>query len=149
MPILPRIVPFTLLGTSFIFALIELGLSGYLVSLSSESQRVIQYEPSSSRGYSYRTVKASVPAILAFLVFTSVWTLLVSITAAALPWIFRRKLNEQAKLDTIITAGLLGTYFVTMVFWLGCFADIAASLSLVAGRSDYLNAVIAFAVLLW
>ncbi|KAF7595553.1 hypothetical protein BBP40_005588 [Aspergillus hancockii] len=147
--ILPQLVPFALLGTAFIFALIELGLSGHIVSAFGESRRVLQYDPNSSRGYSYRTVKASVPAILAFLVFASVWTLLVSIAAAALPWVFRRKVHDKPNLNTLITFGLLGTYFVTMVFWLGGFADIAASLSLAAGQSDYLNAIIAFAVLLW
>ncbi|EAW15273.1 uncharacterized protein ACLA_059370 [Aspergillus clavatus NRRL 1] len=142
--LLPPLVPLALLGTSFVFAVIELGLSAHVASFYTGAHEVYSW------GYTY-TVNYTVPGILAFLIFTSVWTLLVCAAAVALPWFFRAKAGAGAssKFNAILSYGLASAFFGTMVFWLACFADIAAGLGGWTSYSDYLNAVIAFAVLLW
>ncbi|EAW20243.1 uncharacterized protein NFIA_098740 [Aspergillus fischeri NRRL 181] len=146
---LPAIIPSALLGVAFVFAVIELGLGGHIASVSTGSRKIPVYDSSSSWGYSYKTIKFSVPGIVAFQIFTAVWTMLVSVAAFLLPWFFRVKAAPGTRLNTIITGALGGVYFVTMVFWLACFADIAAKLDGLGATSDYYNAVIAFAVLSW
>jgi hypothetical protein len=146
---LPAIVPLALLGISFVFAVIELGLAGHIASAGSGSRRMPVPDSSSFYGYTFKTVKVSVPAIVAFVIFTAVWTMLVSVAAILLPWFFRTKAGAGSRLSTMLTGALGGLYFVTMVFWLASFADIAARLDGVGATSDYYNAVIAFAVLLW
>ncbi|KNG91275.1 integral membrane protein, partial [Aspergillus nomiae NRRL 13137] len=145
---LRQVLPFALLGTTFVFAVIELGLTGHLVSFFSQSNREYRYDPSRN-GYTSQRVTIAVPSILAFILFNSVWTMLASVAAAVVPWIFRSKAATNTALNTIITIGLLGLYSVTMVFWLASFATMAARLSHTYGTSDYVNAIIAFAVLLW
>ncbi|RHZ70281.1 hypothetical protein CDV55_100873 [Aspergillus turcosus] len=146
---LPAIVPPALLGISFVFAVIELGLAGHIASTATGSRRIPVYDGSSAWGYSYKTIKFSVPAIVAFVIFTAVWTMLVSVAAILLPWFFRARAAAGSLLNTILTGALGAAYFVTMVFWLASFADIAAKLDGLGATSDYYNAVIAFAVLLW
>ncbi|KAK9577469.1 hypothetical protein V6Z90_009145 [Aspergillus fumigatus] len=146
---LPAIIPSALLGVAFVFAVIELGLGSHIASISTGSRKIPFYDPSSSWGYSYKTIKYSVPGIVAFQIFTSVWTMLVSVAAFLLPWFLRVKAAPGTRLNTIITGALGGAYFVTMVFWLACFADIATKLDELGATSDYYNAVIAFAVLSW
>ncbi|KAH3113197.1 hypothetical protein KXW41_003314 [Aspergillus fumigatus] len=124
---LPAIIPSALLGVAFVFAVIELGLGGHIASISTGSRKIPFYDPSSSWGYSYKTIKYSVPGIVAFQIFTSVWTMLVSVAAFLLPWFLRVKAAPGTRLNTIITGALGGAYFVTMVFWLACFADAAIS----------------------
>jgi hypothetical protein len=146
---LPAIIPPALLGVAFVFAVIELGLGGHIASVSTGSRKIPVYDSSSSWGYSYKTIKFSVPGIVAFQIFTAVWTMLVSVAAFLLPWFLRVKAAPGTRLHTIITGALGGVYFMTMVFWLACFADIAAKLGGLGASSDYYNAVIAFAVLSW
>lgn len=146
---LPAIVPPALLGISFVFAVIEIGLAGHIASTATGSRRIPVYDGSSTWGYSYKTIKFSVPAIVAFVIFTAVWTMLVSVAAILLPWFFRARAAAGSLLNTILTGALGAAYFVTMVFWLASFADIAAKLDGLGATSDYYNAVIAFAVLLW
>ncbi|KAK6815514.1 hypothetical protein RU639_008738 [Aspergillus parasiticus] len=145
---LPQVVPFVLLSTTFVFAVVELGLTGHLVSYFSQSSKEYRYDPSRN-GYTSQTVTVAVPPILAFILFNSVWTMLVSVATAIIPWVFRSKADTNAAFNKLITIGLLGLYFVTTVFWLASFADMAARLSYAAGKSDYVNAIIAFAVLIW
>ncbi|KAH2515807.1 hypothetical protein KXW40_006170 [Aspergillus fumigatus] len=137
---LPAIIPSALLGVAFVFAVIELGLGGHIASISTGSRKIPFYDPSSSWGYSYKTIKYSVPGIVAFQIFTSVWTMLVSVAAFLLPWFLRVKAAPGTRLNTIITGALGGAYFVTMVFWLACFADIATKL-------DELGATLLFVAL--
>ncbi|KAE8346244.1 hypothetical protein BDV24DRAFT_123578 [Aspergillus arachidicola] len=145
---LPQVVPFALLSTTFVFAVVELGLTGHLVSYFSQGSKEYRYDPSRN-GYTSQTVTVAVPPILAFILFNSVWTMLVSVATAIIPWVFRSKADTNAAFNKLITIGLLGLYFVTTVFWLASFADMAARLSYAAGKSDYVNAIIAFAVLTW
>ncbi|KOC16425.1 integral membrane protein [Aspergillus flavus AF70] len=145
---LPQVVPFVLLSTTFVFAVVELGLTGHLVSYFSQGSKEYRYDPSRN-GYTSQTVTVAVPPILAFILFNSVWTMLVSAATAVIPRVFRTKADTNPALNKLITIGLLVLYFVTTVFWLASFADMAARLSYAAGKSDYVNAVIAFAVLIW
>jgi hypothetical protein len=66
-----------------------------------------------------------------------------------LPWFYARKGAVTSKLNGILGVTFIVLYFVTFVFWLACFADIEAELGGGVSWSDYLNAVIAFGVLLW
>ncbi|CAG8891661.1 unnamed protein product [Penicillium nalgiovense] len=115
-----------LLGTSLAFAIVELGLSAFIAAAYSGTQRVTTW--SAYSGYSYRQVDVDPPAILVFLVFSSVWTILVTVAALVLPWYYNRKGFVSAKLNTVLAAIFVALYFVTMVFWLACFADLATLL---------------------
>ncbi|KAJ5557962.1 hypothetical protein N7535_009455 [Penicillium sp. DV-2018c] len=133
-----NIILYALLGTSLVFAIIELGLSAYVTSISSGTV---------SNGYYYYDVDP--PAIVIFLVFSSVWTMLVTSAALLLPWYYARKGSVSAKLHTILAAITVAVYFVTMVFWLAAFADLANLVSGYTNIDPYYSAVLAFAVLLW
>lgn len=141
-----HIALYVLLGTALAFAIIELGLSAYIVSGFDGTRRAFRCNGLSC---GYYNVKYSTPGILAFLIFTAVWTMLISVAAALLPWFFARRGTVTAKLNMILGIVTIVVYFITSVFWLACFADIVNMYGTGSGTSDYLNAVIAFAVLLW
>jgi hypothetical protein len=141
-----NIVLYALLGTSLAFAIVELGLSAFVAAAFSATQEIDSWSVYSS--YSYQ-VNVEPPPILVFLVFSSVWTILVTIAALVLPWYYTRKGFVSAKLNTVLAAIFVAIYFVTMVFWLACFADLASLLGGGISISSYYNAVIAFGVLLW
>lgn len=138
---------YALLGVSLAFAIVELGLSAYVVSYWGGTRKEAYWDP--SQGFGYHDVHVSTPGILIFLLFSACWTILISIAALVLPWFSTRKGFVSATLNTVLGIGLAAVYFVTMVFWLACFADIVSLLNGVTSTSAYLNAVIAFAVLLW
>jgi Membrane-associating domain. len=131
---------YALLGTSLVFAIIELGLSAYVTSEAEGTYNV-------GDGLGYKTVKVHPPAIYDFLLFSSVWTILITGAAFFLPRFFARKARSLST-DKAISGALIAMYFVTSVFWLAGFADIANELDGYTGF-DYLNAIIAFGVLLW
>lgn len=133
---------YALLGTAFVFAVIELGLSGYVQSRYGSTSYYSRYSY-------YSSVKISAPPIVGFLIFCSVWTMLVTAGALFVSWFFARQGPLSRSLSTIMAVCHLLTYFVTMVFWLAGFADLANLLGGRVSSSDYLNAIIAFAVLLW
>ncbi|KAJ5355584.1 hypothetical protein N7517_010193 [Penicillium concentricum] len=141
------IVLYALLGTSLVFAIIELGLSAFIAAAYSGTQEIATW--SAYSGYSYGQVNVKPPAILVFLVFSSVWTILVTVAALVLPWYYTRKGFVSAKLNTVLAAAFVAIYFVTMVFWLACFADLASLLGGGTSTNPYYNAVLAFGVLLW
>lgn len=142
-----NIVLYALLGTSLAFAIIELGLSAFITAAYSDIQEIQTW--SAYSGYSYSQVNVKPPAILVFLVFSSVWTILVAVGALVLPWYYSRKDFVTAKLNTVLAAIFVAIYFVTMVFWLACFADLASLLGGGTSTNSYYNAVLAFGVLLW
>ncbi|CAI7597033.1 unnamed protein product [Penicillium glandicola] len=141
-----NIVLYALLGTSLAFAIVELGLSAFVVAAYTGTREIATWNVYS--GYSYSEVDVKAPAILSFLVFTSVWTILVTVAALVLPWYYTRK-SVTAKLNTVLAATFVAIYFVTMVFWLACFADLASLLGGGTTTNSYYNAVLAFGVLLW
>lgn len=136
-----NIILYALLGTSFVLGVVELGLSAFVVSAYENTTQ--EYDTWS--GYINVDVKA--PAIVDFIVFSSLWTMLVTVAALLLPWFYTRKGSVTPKLNTVLAASFVATYFVTMVFWLAAFADLATYLDYIS--NDYYNAMIAFAVLLW
>ncbi|KAJ5797235.1 uncharacterized protein N7518_005775 [Penicillium psychrosexuale] len=141
------IVLYALLGTSLAFAIVELGLSAFIAAAYSGTQEIETW--SAYSGYSYSQVNVNPPALLVFLIFSSVWTILITIAALVLPWYYTRKGLVTAKLNTVLAAIFVATYFVTMVFWLACFAELASLLGGATSASSYCNTVIAFGVLLW
>ena len=138
---------YALLGTGIAFAIIELGLSAYVAAIWGGTYEAAYWDP--VLGYEYGQVHVSTPGILIFLVFASCWTILISAAALLLPWFYTRKASVRTSMNAILGVGLAAVYFATMVFWLACFADIATMLGGGTSLSSYLNAVIAFAVLLW
>ncbi|KAJ5392638.1 hypothetical protein N7509_008128 [Penicillium cosmopolitanum] len=137
---------YVLLGTALVFAIVELGLSAYVVSGYSGNAEEWSCDAFTC---GYHTVKVSTPGILAFLVFVSLWTMIVSVAAAVLPWFYARKGNVTSKLNMTLGISTIVVYFITSVFWLACFADIVTIFGAGNVYNDYLNAVVAFAVLLW
>lgn len=142
-----HIVFYVLLGLCLAFAIVELGLSAYVTSIWSGDRETYTWNP--YEGYVYTTVHVSAPGILIFIVFSACWTILVSAAALVLPWFYSRKGAVTRNLNTILGVSFIVLYFITSVFWLACFADIEADLGGGTSYNDYLNAVIAFAVLLW
>lgn len=141
-----HIALYTILATSLVFAIIELGLCAYVATFYGGTYQ--EYSYNASGGYSYQDVKVSTPSIVAFLIFSAVWTILITLGGVVLSWFYTRK-GVSEKISTILGIVFAVVYFVTMVFWLACFADIASYLDGFTSFNDYYNAVIAFAVLLW
>lgn len=140
-----HIALYALLGSALLLAIVQLGLTGYVVSYWGDNYSDYSFDIG---GYSYgTTVRASTPASLAFLIFAACWTILVIIAGLVLPWFFTRKGATTGKLNTVLGIGFAVVYFVTMVFWLAGFGDLVAKLG--GNWSDYVNAIIAFAVILW
>jgi hypothetical protein len=135
-----NIILYALLGTSLVFAIVELGLSAFVVSAFDTTQEVETWG-----GLVDVHVKA--PAIVDFMLFASLWTILIAVAAVLLPWFYTRKGSVTPKLNTILAASFVAVYSVTMVFWLAAFADLATYVNVIA--DSYFDALIAFAVLLW
>lgn len=136
-----------LLGTCLAFSIIELGLAAYVASIWDGTQRAPYWDP--YQGYVYSSFHVETPGIVDFLLFSACWSILASVAAVVLPWFYTRKGPASAQLNTILGVASSVVFFITSVFWLACFADIASLLAGEISTSDYLNAVIAFAVLLW
>lgn len=136
-----------LLGVSLAGAIVELGLSAYVTTFWGNTQKVPYWNL--IQGYAYRGVDVGMPGILIFLIFSACWTVLISAAALVLPRLLTRKGHVSASLNAILGFGLAVAYFVTMAFWLAGFADLVSVLNGGMSTSDYVNAIIAFAVLLW
>lgn len=143
-----HIVLWVLLGTCVTFSIIELGLTAAYVATywPGGSHQVPYYN---AYTYGYQTVSVSTPGIVDFFLFTAVWSILASVVAGVLPWHYTRKGAVSASRNTLLGVTLSVVFIVTSIFWLACFADIASLLGGGISTSDYLNALIAFAVLLW
>jgi hypothetical protein len=120
-------------GTILLFSLIELGLSAWAVSLTDGTY------------YGYRV---TAPSQFAFLLFASLWTLLVFGALTILNFLMGGRQGGVTHRFSWLGFVTLGVNFVTCVFWLAGFAALA----------DYYNggvatgnfaALLAFAVLLW
>jgi len=136
-----NIVLYALWGTSLLFAIVELGLSAFVVSSFQNSTQEVE------TWGGFVDVKVKAPAIVDFMVFSSLWTILVTVAAVVLPWYYTRKGSVTPKLNTILASSFVAAYSVTMVFWLASFADLATYWNVIA--DSYNGALIAFAVLLW
>lgn len=150
----PTLATFALLGAGLVFAIIELGLGAYV-----EAKSTIDYRYRNST-YHY---KIHLSPVWPYLLFTSIWTILTTPFAVAYPFLQSRKAQvSQEALNRWLAPVLLSLYFVTLVFWMAAFADIAnvyqatAGLDAWAGLGVYLgvaiavpHAALAFGVLAW
>jgi hypothetical protein len=124
-----KLIITALLGTAFIFSIIELGLSAYIVSLTS------------TRYYSN--------SVYNYQLFASIWSLLVTSFFLAWPYLIHSRSSIAKNNNERWLAPLtLALNFVTMVFWLAAFASLA---DLYNGYNpqDEAGAQLAFAVMLW
>ncbi|KAJ9308224.1 hypothetical protein DTO217A2_2206 [Paecilomyces variotii] len=140
-----HIALYALLGASLAFAVIELGLSAHIASLYDHIP-VPEYDY--YNGYTYEVVDIKPPPILDFIIFSSAWSVLITGVAFFLPFFYRQKENTLTT-NKWISIGLVAMYFVTCVFWLASFAYIEWLLGGYSSGSSYLDAMIAFAILLW
>lgn len=119
-----------LLATAVVFSIIELGLSAHAVDVTSDF-----YYKTNDR-YSY-------------LVFCSVWTLLVTAFLIAFPFVSRRNSsNQAAHHERWLTPLTLVLNTVTMIFWLAGFAALADLYGDYSPHGEP-GALLAFAVMLW
>jgi hypothetical protein len=143
-----HIALYAIIGTCFAFSVVELGLCAYVVSVYSGDRTESYYDFVTGNRVS-ETVHVNTPEILSFLIFSAVWSMLVSVAGLGLPSLLAGKGKATLKLNGVLGVILATLYGITWVFWLACFADIAANLNGATSYNNYLNAVIAFAVLLW
>ncbi|KAJ5096440.1 hypothetical protein NUU61_005796 [Penicillium alfredii] len=137
---------YALWGSALVFAIVELGLTAYVTTFWG-SRQTVTWNP--ARSYLYPKIRSSTPAILIFILFAACWTILAMIACLVLPWLSTRKGVVSSKLNKTLAAIFVAIYLVTIVFWLAAFADIANMLNGNINSFDYLDAIIAFAVLLW
>lgn len=138
---------YALLGTAFIFSIIELGLSAYLVSRFRSVKSDLDHYNDYFDDY-YDNYYVSMPAVFPFILFASIWTFLITPGAVASSWFLARRGPVSRKINMLLGFVLVVVYFVTMVFWLAGFADVSYLMGNRFG-SAYSDAIIAFGVLLW
>jgi len=139
------IILLILLPLSLAFAAVELGLSAYGVySTSGTFESICDY------GFfdvAPCEIKVKPPAIIIFLVFASVWTLL-TVGAGFLLSLLIGKRNPVGA-NKWLAPILITVYAINMIFWLAGFADVVAKLGGEVNSTDIINAGVAFAALLW
>lgn len=149
---LTDLITLALLGTASVFALIELGLSAYVVSLGSVDTYSYwdpNYAGDGYGAYQYGTSKASAPAEVDFLLFCSLWTLLIAPTLIVLPMIWKFKTEVAGRdVHTVFGPLTLAVNTITAIFWLAGFAALA-NLYGGANAQGVAGALLAFAVMLW
>ena len=136
-----------LLGVALVFSIIELGLSADEVSL--DSHHYYTYY-NNGYGYGYGVQTGSPPGEISFLLFCSLWTMLVTVFLIGFGFFMRRRNNALASNNTNkwLTPLTLALTAVTMIFWLAGFAALA-HLYNGADVTGIAAALLAFAVLLW
>jgi len=131
----------SLLSTGLTFSVIQLGLVGYSINIDSQGYTDAYY-----CGFEvcYGAVGGFVPDIVAFLMFTAAWSTIVTPVAIGLPLWYQSRAGHRH--NYWLAPTLIVIYFVTLVFWLAGFADLAyldGSLGGIPG------AILSFAVLNW
>ena len=121
-----------LLATILVFSVIELGLSAWAVSVTDNR-----------RYYGYRS---ETPGEYSFLLFASLWTLLVVGVLGVLDFLSARKGGISRPYPWLGWATLV-LNFITWVFWLAGFSALAAFFG--GNPRGTLGALLAFAVMLW
>lgn len=136
------IIILSLLSTALAFSLTELGLMAYAVWGFTQTVEV-----SYLCGFDvcYKDVKGSVPDVVSFLMFCAVWSTLASAAALGGP-LYLHSCNGHHH-NSWLAPGLIVLYFLTWVFWLAGFADLANIIGTYG--TPIMNAVLAFAVLSW
>jgi hypothetical protein len=136
---------YALLGAGLVFAVIELGLVAYTISTIDTTEEIPVYDGFGD--ISYETVHIKTPDVLSFLLFCAVWTLVVGGAALVLPVFFRRR--GQHGFNPWFAPLLIVIYFMTWVFWLAGFADLANLLGGWISDTAFGSAIVAFGVLEW
>lgn len=119
-----------LLATILVFGVIELGLSAYAVSVTDGN----------------RYWRGDAPGEYGFLLFASLWTLIVVGVLATLEFFGGRKGGVSHRYSWLGWA-TLAVNFVTWVFWLAGFSALAAYYG--GNPRGTAGALLAFAVMLW
>lgn len=132
-----------LLAAALVTSVIELGLSAYLCSVGFYAYTGI-YDPYDGT-YDPELFRVSAPGQFAYLVFDSIWSLLVAGALVLIAFVLPPRFNPNGKVLGIVTLVLT---FITMLHWLAGFGALAAYF---AGFHLYhtLAALLAFAVISW
>lgn len=120
----PDLALIPLYGLAFIFAIIEMGISAWAVSLWDGN----------------RFTRRATPSEYGFLLFASLWTILVIAVFGVLDFLRGGRFSW-------LSMAVLVVNFVTWVFWLSGFAALAAFFGGTATGAA--GALLAFAVMLW
>lgn len=152
------IVP--ILALTLLFSIIELGLSAYAAATATEYVTESVWDPNflgiGYGGYDHfgKTVSASPPGPVSFLIFTSLWTMILSCGLLVLSLLSTKIRSKKAFWTDVYgtpaswTGPLtLALNTLTMVFWLAGFAV----LSVYFGGSNPVgvaDAMLAFAIML-
>ena len=147
------IILLALLGSALVCSFIELGLSAYTVSLhwySAYSTYDPNYAGTGYGGYDYGYKRGSPPGEVSFLLFDSLWTVLVCAFLIGYPLMMRKKRNALASNNTNrwLTPLTLTLTILTMIFWLAGFAALAHRYN-GADVTNIAAALLAFPILLW
>lgn len=146
-----------LLATALVFAIIELGLSAYTDSIATQAVEVESYDPCYAGcgygGYDFNgeTEPGDAPGSVKYLVFASVWTMLITPALAILPMLGHRYnkfwIDSSGNPAAWVAPLTLALNAVTMIFWLAGFAALA---NLFGGTAPQgiAGALLAFAVML-
>lgn len=135
-----------LLATALVFAIIELGLSSYIVTISYVliPNTANRYLPNGSINPNAPVYwrQNYPPGEVSYLVFNSVWTIMTIPLLIAIPFIRHRFSDRLMGITTLVLNVL------TMIFWFSGFIALSA---LYNGRaaSGIPGALMAFAVMLW
>lgn len=132
----------SLLSTAVVFSIVELGLVAYGVWGFSQTVEV-----SYLCGFEVcdKSVKGTVPDVVAFLMFCAVWSTLASAAALGGPLYLHSRNGHHH--NRWLAPGLIVLHFLTWIFWLAGFADLANIIGTYG--TPIMNAVLAFAILNW
>lgn len=132
----------SLLGFGLASSIVELGLVAYGVWFYGQD---ITYEYYCGYSICDETVSGHVPAVIAFLMFASVWSTLATAVAIGLPlWYHKRDAHHH---NGWLAPGLIVIYFLTWVFWLAGFAYLAYLIG--SSGTGIIAATLAFGVINW
>lgn len=122
---------FGLYATALVFSIIELGLSAYIVDVTSS-----EFYSTNSR--------------YTFTLFCSVWTIVVTAFLLAFPFLSRRGGNsiQSANHERFMAPLTISLNGLTFIFWLASFAALADLYNGFSPRG-VTGAQLAFAVMLW
>lgn len=143
MLVLSTVVLF-LLSFGLASSMVELGLVAYGVWVDDQSFTYEYY-----CGYDYssvctETIKGSVPDFLSLLMFSSIWSTLITVAAIGVPlWFHKRNGHHH---NNWLAPTLIVTYFLTWVFWLASFAYFVY---LIGSGTGIAAAILAFGVINW
>lgn len=137
-------VVLSLLSFGLASSIVELGLVAYGVWADDQS---VTYEYYCGYDYSSvctETIKGYVPDFLSLLMFTSVWSTLITAAAIGLPLWFHKRNGQHH--NNWLAPTLIVAYFLTWVFWVASFAYFAY---LIGSGTGIAAAILAFGIINW